>query len=70
MTETAPATIQAPAEIGDKAVEVPAVDSSDAEGRYLAAQEAWFHEIGRQIGLAAPVYQDYEDDPELGKPAA
>lgn len=74
MTET----IEAPSEIDAKAEEVndgpaytaPVDDVNSADARYAAAQDAWFLELGRRVGLAAPVYQDYEDDPELGKLAS
>ncbi len=32
-----------------------------AEAAYQLAVEAWFHEVGRKIGLAFPVYSDYEE---------
>lgn len=37
------------------------VDGDATEAAYQSAVEAWFHEVGRSIGIAFPVYSDYEE---------
>lgn len=39
-------------------------NAESAEAAYQSAVETWFHEAGRKLGYAFPVYSDYEEKSE------